>query len=330
MRTIRWFVFAAISIILFLGIYLACSDSPVLTTAPGEGEGAISLSTERSAHGGVRGLWGFYNVALYPAERRAEIIPLRTAMLNINAIIFMHGADGGLSGLEIEIIDYEDLGITGDCTVGVTLKHPYPELLEFCGFDVMGLFMGNGSDQGVEDSSLIFPVVGEDPVLMNADGYSRWMNPTEFSDDAPWGYFDPLSDENSGFIASATINAYKYFTEGIEPDEVVADFFEDPVNCAQRGLFSSGAECTRNYEIRFPLVGGEPVILFNYAVLASWAEPMPSPPQHIPEDFPVAANANYPIHANLIDYSTLYYRSDMNRGGDIISTSKMISPPRFI
>lgn len=223
-----------------------------------------------------------------------------------------------MAALEIEILEYENLGVTGDCKIGVKITHPFPDLPEFSGFDVMGLFMSRGSGHVTNDPSLVFPVLGADPVLMNADGLTRWLNPTEFPDDAPWGFVDPLSDENSGFIANATMSAYKYFAEGLGAEQELADFFTDPVNCAQRGLFSSGASCTRNYEIRFPLKGGNPEILFNYAILAGWDEPIPTPPQHIPEDFPVSANAQFPIFASINDYSTLYYVDETSFGGDLL------------
>jgi hypothetical protein len=318
MRAIRWFIFAAISGLLFLGLYLACSNTHDITTSPEEPVGPTAPTAKRSADGGIRDIWGLYTVAVYPAQNRVEVVPNRAAWMSINVVPFLHGPGGEMAGLGIEIIDFEDLGITGDCTIGVTLKHPFPTLSEFCGFDVMGLFISDGSGFGVEEAGLRFPVLGNDPVLLNADGYTRWLNPTEFPDDAPWGFYDPLSDENSGFIANATLSAYKYFTEGLDPEDNVEEFFEDPVNCAQRGLFSNGAQCTRNYYIRFPLQGSEPQIFFNYAVLASWAEPIPSPPNHIPEDFPVDANAVFPIYAAVTDYSTLYYVDDDNRGGEII------------
>ncbi len=237
--------------------------------------------------------------------------------MTINVLPFMHGPNGEMAGLEIEILEYKDLGITGECKIGVTLKHPYPELPEFSGFDVMGLFIADGAGVGIKDPSLRYPIRSVDPVLLNADGYTRWMNPTEFPDDAPFGFVDTMSDDNSGFIANATVNGYKYYADGIAAEQDVANYFSDPAICAQRGLFSYGSECTRNYIIQFPVKDSVPQIFFNYAVLASWEEPIPNPPDHIPFDFPPKANAQFPIYAKVIDYSTLYY-NDGNSGGDIV------------
>ncbi len=317
MNTLRWFVLTAIIIFIFLGLYLACSSTPDVITGQELAENAVVQPVDASERNNP-GLWGYYSVAVYPEERRVEITPNRTAWMSLNVIPFMHGPGGEMAALQIEILEYEDLGVTGDCKVGVKITHPFPGLPEFSGFDVMGLFMGRGSGHVIDDPSLVFPVLGVDPVLMNADGMTRWFNPTEFPGDAPWGFYDPLSDENSGFIANSTMSAYKYFAEGLGAEQELPEFFADPVNCAQRGLFSSGASCTRNYEIRFPLVGGNPEILFNYAIMAEWEEPVPSPPNHIPEDFPESANAQFPIFASITDYSTLYYVDESNFGGDLL------------
>jgi len=318
MKLVRWSIFIAIAAILFLGIYLACSRNSEVATAPQNLSDTAGLISAREGGGkGYTGLWGYYSVAVFPADRKVEMTPMRTAGMTINVLPFMHGPEGEMACLTIEILEYKDLGITGDCLIGVNLKHPYPNLPEFCGFDVMGLFITDGSGEGVQDPSLKYPIQGKDPVLVNADGYTRWMNPTEFPDDAPFGYVDPMSEENSGFIANATVNGYKYFADGLGPEEPVEEYFSDPATCAKRGLFPNGGECTRNYQIQFPLKGSIPQIFFNYAVVASWAEPLPSPPEHIPIDFPREANAQFPIYAAVTDYSTLYY-TDSDAGGDII------------
>lgn len=318
MNAIRWSVFVTIAAVLFLVFYLACSgdsDTAVVPTKPVDTVGPV---TERLVSGsGYTGLMGYYSVAAYPADKIVDITPIRTAGMTINVLPFMHGPNGEMAGLEIEILEYEDLGVTGECKIGVTLKHPYPTLPEFCGFDVMGLFITNGSGVGTQNSNLRYPVRGVDPVLLNADGYSRWMNPSEFTDDAPFGFADPLSDDNSGFIANATINGYKYFADGMGPEQDVADYFDDQAICAQRGLFSYGAEVTRNYIIQFPLEGSTPQIFFNYAVVSSWSEPLPNPPEDIPFDFPPQANAQYPIYAKVTDFSTLYY-NEGEGGGDVV------------
>ncbi len=317
MKPVKWLAFLTVCVFVFLGVYLACSSTPDIITSSYE-EDSAQVTSQREAQGGKERLWGFYNVALYPAENRLEIIPNRTAWLTLNVSPFLHGPDGEMIHIDIEILDYEDLGYTGDCKIGVTLSHPFQELSEFCGFDVMGLFMTDGSGVGVENPNLRFPVPGVDPVLLNSDGYTRWMNPTEFTGKAPFGFFDPLSDENSGFIANSTLNAYKYFADGIGPEETVKEFYTDAGNCAQRGLFSYGGQSTRNYDLRFPIAGGEPQILFNYAIIASWNEPVPSPPIHIPDDYPMNANASFPFHAVISDYSTLYYLDESSHGGDVI------------
>jgi hypothetical protein len=69
--------------------------------------------------------------------------------------------------------------------------------------------------------------------------------------------------------------------------------------------------------------------LFNYAIIASWNEPLPSPPQSIPDDFPMNANSATPIHVALTDYSTLYYLDGSSFGGDLILEAEIFDWTQF-
>jgi hypothetical protein len=77
----------------------------------------------------------------------------------------------------------------------------------------------------------------------------------------------------------------------------------------------------RQYDLKFPLVGGNPHLVFQYAVVASWVEPdnsLSGDPTalDVPGDFPLAANASEAILLGVEDNSTLFYSSG-NGGGNI-------------
>jgi hypothetical protein len=81
-----------------------------------------------------------------------------------------------------------------DVEVDVSLTHPL-NLEAYNGYDVRGIFIGNGSAalsyQGLDYSEDVI-----DQMLYNADGYSRWFNAIEFLVPGTLGY-------TQGKIASA-------------------------------------------------------------------------------------------------------------------------------
>ncbi|MFH1675869.1 MAG: PKD domain-containing protein, partial [bacterium] len=151
------------------------------------------------------------------------------------------------------------------------------------------------------------------PMMPNPDGYTRWMNPTEFTFKGILG-FTPGALGNSGFYPSATLNPYKYFTDGLQAYDALSDFFSDPDNISQRGLFTPGSTNFRHYKIIWP--SGK--ITFQYAVIASYDEPDPIPPQDVPDDFPVTANCAEAFFLKISDNgSTAFYENPDSNGGDL-------------
>ena len=66
-----------------------------------------------------------------------------------------------------------------DIDLDVTIKHPMIQD-RFDGYDVRGMFIGDGSNQLNYNPDLRHSSPGVDQILLNADGYSRWFNPAEF------------------------------------------------------------------------------------------------------------------------------------------------------
>ena len=120
-----------------------------------------------------------------------EIEPLRAGDGIINVLGFLEPP--ALSGMTIDFdslfIDFDE----GELSVDVILKHPIPDPV-FMGFDVRGIvigFMESKADpdlmESKADPDLMWSGPGG-PRLLNNDGYTRWWNPSEFSDPGLYGF----------------------------------------------------------------------------------------------------------------------------------------------
>ncbi len=172
----------------------------------------------------------------------------------------------------------------GVLDIDIGLRHPFLGLTQFTGFDVCGILISHGSLSGFDsDAALNIPGDG-DTRLLNADGLTRWWNPTEFppNETTPiLGYKDGIlgkPDEIADF--DATLNGYKYFADDLDLGAPLSD-----VDLDYRGMFGAGMQNIRHYKIDL----GDS-FSFNYAVDANWAFPAGPPPYEVPEDFPEKAN----------------------------------------
>ena len=195
--------------------------------------------------------------------------------------------------------------------VDIGLRNPYLGLNQFTGFDVSGIVFTHGSLAGFNDPDIVMCGEG-DTRLLNADGYSRWWNPSEFPHgDSIFGYTDGMLGTPSGSADfNCSINGYKYFADGLEPDDPLT-----LIDISNRGLFSAGQKNVRHYTI--DLSGG---LIFNYAIDACWKKPVGSPPYAVPEDFPPAANRSEAWNIAFTEQSnTLYYEESTGvSGGELI------------
>jgi len=187
--------------------------------------------------------------------------------------------------------------------VDIVLSHPLPGYPEYTGFDVRGIFITDGSLDGLSiDNGLVFPKA-EESRLLNADGYTRWWNPREFHGPGILGYSDGLIGTPDGSIGyDSTVNGYKYFADGLGADEDIMS----PLVLQGRGRFSSSSTNRRNFSLRFGPYADN-FMIFNYAVDASWERPEHVPPLSF-DDFPVSANAFEPFNIGITELvNTLYY-----------------------
>ena len=286
--------------ILFLGCQ-GDSNSPITPgqTVPGNQN---SDSPDLSGNGAPRTaantpvLWGLYSVSYNNDLKSFEVIPLRGPTFVVNVVHFVQPPAGSQFNMDVDILDDSEIAVNGTVDVRVNLHHPFPGQKQYTGFDVCGIFLSEGSLSSNWNASLTYAEQSQDPVVLNPDGYTRWMNPTEFLTGNIFG-FEPgywgtsESSENSGFLAGATLNPYKYFAQMLGPGMTLAEWLEEPESVSNRGMFPPGATCSRDYELKFPMKGGVPEFMFDYAILANWAEPTVTPVVDPLSDFPPQANA---------------------------------------
>ncbi len=256
-------------------------------------------------------LWGFYDVFLNPTTGEIDAVENRQAFFTLNVVTFLNNSKSAGLGFNINAIkqgpDYLDVDID------VTITHPFLGLTQYNGYDVRGVFMGDGSAAMEYNPDLIYPVKGVDQMMLSdpidgvggPDGYTRWFNQTEFSGGGmPMLQYTPGALASLGFEGTATLNPYKYYADGLGKDDDLWTWLGS--FGYEHGRFSAGASNTRNYYIRFPNSQG---IVFGYAVLADWGGVAP---QYHP------SNAIESIACKVDDASTLYYEGPGESGGNII------------
>jgi hypothetical protein len=296
----------SVTILAAMVFLLGCSGSSnPLSSSPLQANGGSVRET-----GTNHMLWGLWHVTIDPETLTAEASPLRTAEFTCNVTQFMQAPISPTNMITFAFPPGGDPA-NGFFIVDVTLKHPFPGLYQYNGFDVRGVFMSFGTLSGEHDSSVMRAGPG-DSTLLNADGYTRFWNSAEFTS------YNTIFGFTSGKLApplkpSATINGYKYYADGLDPEAAVESL--DPVD---RGMFTAGSTNTRRYEIQFKMVGGKVTLDFNYAVDASWEQPDPSyAPDYPKEAFSMSANCAEAYHLVASDAgSDAYFVDGSNKGGE--------------
>jgi len=252
-------------------------------------------------------LWGYYDVYIDVESKTVEIAQNRNAMFTANVVNFINSKPANL-GIQINNSfvgpDYIDVD------VDVSITHPFPGLTQYNGYDVRGVFMGNGSASLISNPALIYAVDGADQTMLNddsdgfggPDGYTRWYNLPEFSGGGmPLFQYTQGSLASKNFDPSATLNPYKYYADTLGATDDAFLWLND--NPSTSGVFSSGSTNTRNYYIRFPDAAG---VRFGYAVIANWEGP---------EEENHPSNAPESVACDVEDSSTVYYVDPGNNGG---------------
>ena len=268
---------------------------------------ATELSVEKSTQ-----LWALWNINWNETTGEFEIVPLRHAEMACNVIKFINGPPSALS---VNLISVDHQPDYNDLSVDIALRHPFPGLLRYTGFDVMGVFMGDGSVY--YPGSIPFKVPGEDDQrLLNPDGYTRRFNPLEFREaglELPLQGWIPGALGWPDYVPTSVLNGYKYFADGLTQDEDEFEFLQS--NSTGRGSFKPGSINHRRYNVRFPVGKNQ----FQYAIIANWEpnDSYPDPPPSL-DDFPLSANAQEAVVLSVVDSSTIYYADPFTFGGNIV------------
>ena len=298
-------VFFIVAVLILLSTGCSGSGSPFVPD-----NSAISI-TERPASSAPY-LLGLFDIAFDIPNQTIEVIENRTVQDLWNIVILLQPPFTP-NKIGVEFLDFSTFPTTGRVDVRLSITHPLYQP-EFRIFDVRGVFMGDWSIVDSYNPDIKYPGPDEYRII-NADGYTRWMNGAEFTTPGVLG-FKPGILGSVGYIPSATINGYKYFADLIDPEESVYDYFSGSMGyVANRGSMTSGTKATRDYYMVFPI--DQLKVLYQYAILAGWAPPTPGVPYPGPSDFPQNVNAFEPVGLDIVDSSTLYMESPAKKGGDI-------------
>jgi hypothetical protein len=254
-------------------------------------------------------LWGYYDVYFDLATRTMTAIDNRQAMFTANVVNFLNNKPSGL-GFSINNTQVTPDYVSVDIDVSIT--HPFPGLPQYNGYDVRGIFMGDGSASLNYNPDLIYPVLGTDqfmladPVDGNGapDGYTRWFNKAEFSTGGlPLFQFTQGKIATPGYNSTSTLNPYKYYADGLAVSDDLWTWLQ--ANPSMHSVFSTGVTNKRNYYLRFPTSKG---IKFGYAIIANWEG---TEPQYHPYNTPES------IACKDVNTSDLWFVSPTQNGGNI-------------
>jgi hypothetical protein len=283
---------------------VSCSENPVqpeLQVASNPGVEIIDANPNHQC-------LGYYGLAVDTSDWKVTVLPQRAPSLHVNVTGIMNTT----MGVTAKTVPAESDPANGLIVMDIGLKHPFSTKPQLTGFDVKGILMTSGS---LTAGGLKFAGPAETR-LANADGYSRWWNPSEFMDAGMFGYVKGNLTKTPTGILTANVNPYKRFADILDKETDQSILVTEPFDSDMgRGVFRAGKTNTRRYRIQFEMNPG-PKVLFGYAVDACWAPPTPNPPTAIPDNFPIAANQPEPYMAEVeILENTLYFNPLGNNGG---------------
>ncbi len=287
---------------------LSCNRNPIDPDVEKPVDPAIVRSSETSHQ-----CLGYSLLTIDTEKVEASIQALRGGNSHFNITGIMNGT----MGVSIAMVPAASDPQNGLFAIDITLAHPFGSKPLLTGFDVKGILMTPGT---LNIGALVFadPSKGE-ARLLNADNYSRWWNPVEFTTPGLFGYTQGTLTPTPDGLLTASVNPYKYYADILSAESNLSLVQDAPVpDPLGRGVFLAGSENTRRYEIQFPMNPG-PKIVFGYAIDASWSAPGVNPPVDIPNDFPI--DANQPEAFNIVVVPTannLYYDSESGVGGGVL------------
>jgi len=274
----------------------------------------ITSESGQSTINGGRSLLCLYEVVIDTEELEVEMIPLRSVLFHANLVEDLNYLDAASVSFDLPLSDPAH----GIYALDFTFSHPYPDSQYLYGFDARGIMItpgsleiGGGILADVDEWRLLYP-----------DGYTRWWNPTEFTEPGLFGYVTGELGSPYSNLLTATVNPFKYFCDYLDKFQPVSDMTGLSLDHEfGRGITYPGSTLARRFKVKLPTKPGAPVA-FNYAVDVSWDYPDPMPPVEVPDDFPMGANMSEAYIVEVEDtVNTLYYNPDGGSGGGQLEVS---------
>ncbi len=269
-----------------------------VVSCSGASDVGVVLANENDASGmdfdspgACLGLW---QVVIDADSEHVDIVDLRTSNQVINVLGFLEPP--ALTNLNIDFDTLQIKPAQKYVGVDVILRNPLTATT-FKGFDVRGVVFG--------------------PEVTNADGLTVITSP-EFFTGVPFGYTDGMLGTPAGYAGYSGLAGYKYFCEGIGLNDELPDFFTNPANLANRGVFNENSLISRHYDLSW--TNTEPPIdffVFNYAVYANYHLPFGMPPYGL-DDFNIyTANSSEAFCMSATEWENgLWFEND-DGGGHI-------------
>lgn len=281
----KWYLLVLTGVALFA---IGCSGSGSNPVAPDTPQ----LETSRSSH---HMLWGLWQFTADPEALSLDVTQVRVPEVHLNVLPFLEPPP--LLNLTIESLEFDGDTIIAD----IGLRHPFPGLDEFTGFDVCGIMITNGSYSDFNDPDIVLAGDG-DTRLLNPDGHTRWWNPHEFNIiDGLLGTPDSYAHYN------CILNPYKLYCDDLPAPGSTVDVISPESRC----IFSAGNKIIRTYEIEL----GNDGLTFNYAIDASWEFPSGNAPWDVPDDFPEEANRVEAWGFSVTEIDNYLYNDGNSSGG---------------
>ena len=250
-------------------------------------------------------LLGYYDISFDPDIQEFEAVENRTATFTLNLVPFLnHPMMTPPNGITFNsiVVHNADPAFLG-VDVNFVIYHPFPGYAQYQVYDLRGVVIGNGT-KVLNYGGLSSAKHGTDLWMKNADGYTRWFNPTDFTTEGILGYA-PGGWQN--YEGNAQLNPYKYYAKNLTVSGDLWSYLTGANNF--NGLFETGV--SRRMEFEFPLPPTGNGLKFGYAITASWEEQGEIGPYY-------PTNAPEAMACKVVDNSDVYYTSPADKGGNLI------------
>ena len=244
-------------------------------------------------------LMGYYDVYFDIEQASFEIVENRTTAFTLNIVPFLNLMTIPKNGITLDqiVLHQDDPSFLG-VDVVFTVYHPFPGYQQYNAYDLRGIIIGDGSET-IQYGNLRVPLHGADLWMKNPDGYTRWMNPTDFTSELIFGYAPGGWQNHEG---SSQLNPYKWYGKHLDADDNLWSHLtlHDNFN----GIFENGYG--RKMELEFPLPPDGIGIMFGYAVVVSWEDQGPDgpfSPFNLPEAIACSASQTPDVWYNEMDGS---------------------------